>query len=395
MKAVEIKSDVYWVGGIDWNLRNFHGYITPRGSTYNAYLIKDKKITLIDTVKHYLYDEMIERISSIVDPDTIDVIVSNHVEMDHSGSLPKILDVVPDAMVVTSTMGKKGLTKHYQNDWKFHVVNGGDSFSIGKRTLDFVPIPMVHWPDSMVTYSKNDKILFPNDAFGQHIASTERFDHQLDWGILHEEAAKYYANIVLPYGGQVQKALNSLKDLEIETIAPSHGIIWQQHIKDIMTSYNRWSQNETKPSAVIVYDTMWGSTQQLAHHLRSGMEEEGITVRFHNVQHTPYSQIITDILEAKIICIGSPTLNNNMLPTIGGFLTYLKGLRPKNRTGFIFGSYGWGGQAVGLMEQMLDGLSWDFPENSININYIPNENDLEKIKNIGKNLAKKVRNKKK
>jgi flavorubredoxin len=393
MKAVEIKPNVYWVGGIDWNLRNFHGYITPRGSTYNSYLIIDEKITLIDTVKHYLFDEMKTRIASIIDPTNIDVIVSNHVEMDHSGSLPKMLDIIPDATLVTSTRGERGLKKHYQSDWKYQVVDAGDSLNIGKRTLDFVPIPMVHWPDSMVTYSKYDKILFPNDAFGQHLATSERFDDQIDWGILKEEAATYYANIVLPYGGQVQKALENVSTLDFDTIAPSHGIIWRKHIKDIVEYYSHWAKNQTKPYAVIAYDTMWGSTEKIAFAIATGLEEEGISVRLRNIQHTPFSQIITDVLEAELIAIGSPTLNNNMLPTVGGFLTYLKGLRPKDRTGFVFGSYGWGGQAVKLMEDMLEGLSWDFPEESVNINYIPNETDLEKIKNKSKKLAKKIKDK--
>ncbi len=392
MKAVEIKPNVYWVGGIDWNLRNFHGYITPRGSTYNAYLIIDEKITLIDTVKHYLFDEMKSRISSVVDPEEIDIIISNHVEMDHSGSLPKILDIATEATLITSTRGKSGLQKHYSKNWNFEVVNAGDTFSIGKRTLDFVPIPMVHWPDSMVTHSAHDKILFPNDAFGQHIATTERFDDEIEWGILKEEAAKYYANIVLPYGGQVQKALKNVSQLEFDTIAPSHGIIWRDHISDIVNLYKSWSKNETKPIAVIVYDTMWGSTEQLAHAFASGLEQKDIDVRLRNIQRTPFSEIITDILEAELIAIGSPTLNNNMLPTVGGFLTYLKGLRPKDRTGFVFGSYGWGGQAVKLIEKTLEELKWTIPEDSININYVPNKKDLANIENKGKKLAEKIKN---
>ncbi|MBS3777852.1 MAG: FprA family A-type flavoprotein [Candidatus Thermoplasmatota archaeon] len=393
MKAVEIKPNIYWIGGIDWNLRKFHGYVTPRGSTYNAYLIVDDKIILIDTVKHYLFDEMKTRISSVIDPKEIDVVISNHVEMDHSGSLPKILEVVPDATLVTSTQGERGLKKHYNKDWNYKIVNGGDTLSIGKRTLDFIPIPMVHWPDSMVTYSQHDKILFPNDAFGQHIATTQRFDSQVEWGILKEEAKKYYANIVFPYGGQVQKALNGVSNLNFDTIAPSHGIIWQKYLNDIIALYDQWSSNETKPYAVIAYDTMWGSTEKIAQAFASGLEEVGVHVRLYNIQKTPFSEIITDVLEAEIIAIGSPTLNNNMLPTVGGFLTYLKGLRPKNRTGFVFGSYGWGGQAVKLIEHMLDGLSWDFPEENININFVPNENDLEKVKNKGINIAKKMKNK--
>jgi flavorubredoxin len=219
MKATEIKPGIYWVGGIDWNLRNFHGYLTQRGSTYNAYLIVDDKITLIDTVKHYLYDEMIERIKSIVDPSKIDIVVSNHVEMDHSGGLPKLLELAPNAVLYTSPNGEKGLRQHYKKDWNFEVVKSGDSISLGKRELKFVLTPMVHWPDNMVSYLPDEKILFSNDAFGQHIASSERFDDEYSLEIAIEEATKYYGNIVLPYGPQVKRAIEALSDLDVDIIA--------------------------------------------------------------------------------------------------------------------------------------------------------------------------------
>jgi flavorubredoxin len=388
MKKVKIKPDIYWVGGIDWKIRNFHGYSTQRGTTYNSYLIMDDKITLVDTVKHYLFDEMMDRIKEIVDPKKIDYIVSNHVEMDHSGGLPKILDVCPDAEVFTSVRGEKGLNLHYKKDLNLNVVKSGETLNIGSRDLHFVHIPMVHWPDSMVTYSPEDKLLLPNDAFGQHIASSARFDDELDWGILREEAAKYYANIVLPYGGQVQKALDAVKDLDFDMIAPSHGIIWRKHIPKIVKEYKKWSANKTLDQAVIVYDSMWGSTEKIAYSLHSGLEEVGIPSVLRNLGNNHISDVMTDVLDSKLVCIGSPTLNNGMMPTLGGFLTYLKGLRPKNRAGFVFGSYGWGGQAVGEIEKMLGGLSWDFPMDSINVNYVPHEKDFTNIRKIGNKLGK-------
>jgi flavorubredoxin len=391
MEAINIKPDVYWVGGIDWNLRNFHGYQTPRGSTYNSYLIVDKKITLIDTVKHYLFEEMLERIKTVIDPKDISYVISNHVEMDHSGSLPQLLDIIPDATVITSTRGEKGLLKHYNHQWNTKVVQSGETLSIGKRTLSFVHIPMVHWPDSMVTYSKNDRLLFPNDAFGQHLATSERFDDQLPLGILQEEAAKYYANIVFPFGGQVQKALEGLNALDFDMIAPSHGIIWRSHCDEVIKLYKKWSTNTTDPKAVIIYDTMWGSTQKLAFALLEGLRSEGISVSVKHLQNNHISDIMKDILESKLVLLGSPTLNNGMLPTLGGFLTYLKGLRPLDRVGFIFGSFGWGGQAVSEIEKIVEGLGWDRPVSSVNINYIPSENDLKKMKDIGIQLAKYIR----
>ncbi|MCK4901964.1 MAG: FprA family A-type flavoprotein [Thermoplasmatales archaeon] len=388
LKKVEIKPDIYWVGGIDWDIRNFHGYSTNRGTTYNAYLIIDKKITLVDTVKHYLFDEMISRIKEIIDPSKIDYIISNHVEMDHSGSLPKILEVCPNATVFTSPRGEKGLKRHYKKGWNFKVVKSGDTLNIGKRTLHFVEVPMVHWPDSMVTYIPSDKLLLPNDAFGQHIASSERFDDEIDWGILKEEAAKYYSNIVMPYGSQVEKALEALSGLGIDMIGPSHGVIWRSLIPQILKEYTKWAKYETENKALIIYDSMWGSTEKIAYALREGIEETGISVTIRNLKNTHISDVITDVNSSKLILIGSPTLNNTMLPTMGGFLTYLKGLRPKNRMGFVFGSYGWGGQAVGEIENILKDISWDMPVESVNLNYVPDEKELVEVKKTGNKLGK-------
>ena len=388
LNKVEIKPGIYWVGGIDWDIRNFHGYSTNRGTTYNSYLIMDKKITLVDTVKHYLFDEMLSRIKEIVDPSKIYYIISNHVEMDHSGSLPKLLEVCPNATVITSTRGEKGLKRHYKKGWNFKVVKSGDTLNIGKRTLHFVEIPMVHWPDSMVTYSPSDKLLLPNDAFGQHIASAKRFDDEVEWGILKEEAAKYYANIVMPYGSQVEKALEALSGLDIDMIGPSHGIIWRSLIPKILEEYTKWAKYETENKALIIYDSMWGSTEKIAYALWRGIEKAGVPVAIRNLKNTHISDVITDIISSKMILIGSPTLNNTMLPTMGGFLTYLKGLRPKNRIGFVFGSYGWGGQAVGEIEKILKDLSWDIPVESVNLNYVPDKKELEDVKKTGNMLGK-------
>jgi len=393
MEKIEIKPDIFWVGGIDWDLRNFHGYSTNRGTTYNSYLINDEKITLVDTVKPKFMGEMLSRIEEIVEPKKIDYIISNHVEMDHSGSLPEIAKICPNAEIITSTRGEKGLNKHYKDNFNLKVVGSGESLNIGKRNLTFVHIPMVHWPDSMVTYIKKDKLLLSNDSFGQHIASQERFDHELEWGVLKEEAAKYYANIVMPYDVQVEKALSSILDLDINMIAPSHGIIWKNHIEKIVNEYKKWAKNESEQKALIIYDSMWGSTEKIANVLREGINEIGVNVSIRNLKNTHISDIISEVLTTKLILLGSPTLNNGLLPTMGGFLSYMKGLRPKNKIGFVFGSYGWGGQAVGDIEKIIRDLSWDIPFQSININYIPTKDDLKNIKNIGNKLGNYMKNK--
>jgi flavorubredoxin len=387
MEKTEIKPNIYWVGGIDWDIRNFHGYITQRGTTYNAYLIIDEKITLVDTVKHYLFDEMLARIKEIVDPEKIDYIVTNHVEMDHSGSLPKIKEIAKNAKIITSPMGEKGLKRHYKKDWDFQVVKSGDTLNIGKRTLTFVHVPMVHWPDNMVTYIANDKLLLPNDGFGQHIASCERYDDQIGWDILKEEAMKYYGNIVMPYGDQVNKALEALGGLDIDMIAPSHGVIWRSMIPKIIEEYKKWANYETENKAVIIYDTMWGTTEKMARKLREGLLEKGVSVTMRNLKTCHNSDIITNLNDSKLIIIGSPTINNGMMPSMGGFLTYIKGLRPRNRVGFVFGSYGWGGQAVGQIEEILQDLKWELPMEGLKIKYIPDDDELENVKELGKKLG--------
>ncbi len=379
MKAVKLSEGIYWVGAIDWNIRNFHGYSTQRGTTYNAFLIVDEKITLIDTVKYHLIDEMLDRISDVVDPADIDYIISNHVEPDHSGSLPEIMAIAQNATLVTSPNGEKGLRAHYKEDWNFHVAKMGEVLNIGKRNLTFVHTPMVHWPDNMVTYIPEDKVIFSNDAFGQHIASSERFADELPLGIVMEEAQKYYANIVLPYGAQVKKALGALADLDLEIIAPSHGVVWRSHISTIIDAYEKWCVNATDKKAVIIYDTMWNSTETIAETIMNAFESKGYKARLFNLKNNHISDIMTEVIDAKYICVGSPTLNNNLMPNVASFLTYLKGLAPKDRIGLAFGSYGWGGQSIGQVEQYLKDCGFETLEN-IRIQYIPDEDQLEEIK---------------
>ncbi len=391
MKPLEIKPGVFWVGGIDWNLRYFHGYLTPRGTTYNSYLIIDEKIVLVDTVKHYLFDEMWSRVKEVVDPAKIDYLVVNHVEMDHSGSVPKLLEAAPQIKIVTSPKGQKGLDRHYKKSWDYMIVNSGDELKLGQRTLKFVHTPMVHWPDSMVTYIPDQKLLLPNDAFGQHIASAARFDDELGWDIVHEEAAKYYANIVFPYGEQVGSALEVVGSLPIDMIAPSHGLIWRSYIPQLLTVYQRWANNESDPKAVIVYDTMWGSTQKIAYALQEGLEAAGVPVTMKFLQTNHISEVIPEVLTSKAILIGTATLNNGMLPSIGSLLTYLKGLRPKHRIGMAFGSDGWGGQGARGVADAIKEMGWEMPEEIINLLYIPDEQELAAAREAGMRLGNTIK----
>lgn len=389
MKAVEIKKGIYWVGVKDWNLREFHGYTTSRGSTYNAYLIIDDKITLIDGVKAPFTDLFMRRISSVIDPAKIDVVVCNHVEMDHSGALPAIMETAKNATLYCPPAGERGLKMHYDTTgWKMQVVKTGDTLNIGKHTLTFVQMPMVHWPDSMMTYVADEKLLFPNDGFGQHYASDELFDDE-NLDVIMDEAKKYYGNIVWPYGAQVQKVLETAATLDIGMIAPSHGIIWRKHIPEIVEKYKLWSSyGHIADKAVIVYDSMWGSTEQMAREVAAAWGEKGLRVTLCSLKYSNVSDAINDIVEAKYVALGSPTLNSGILPTMGAFLTYLKGLAPKNKVGFCFGSYGWKKDAQDEMQGILANLGWELPEPIMTINWRPTPEGLQQLRETALKVIK-------
>ncbi|MBP1646280.1 MAG: lactamase [Bacteroidetes bacterium] len=379
MKAIEVKKDIYWVGAIDWKLRNFHGYVTQRGSTYNAYLIVDEKITLIDTVKGYLTKELIERIADIIDLKKIDYVISNHVEMDHSGAMPEVMEMLPNATVITSVAGEKEHRLHFKKDWKFQTVKSGDVLNIGKRNLHFVMTPMVHWPDNMVTYCPEEKILFSNDAFGQHIASSERFDDEYPVETILEEAKKYYANIVLPYSSQVVGVMQIVRSLDLDIICPSHGIVWRKDIPLILENYEKWASNKTDKKAVIVYDSMWHSTEKIAEMVKEAFETKNYHYCYYDLKDTHISDIMTEIVEAEYICVGSPTLNKGILPTVAAFLTYLQGLAPKGRKGILFGSYGWAQANMKALDRYMEESNIDV-KYRVDINFIPSQEQLDKIK---------------
>ncbi|MCI8341666.1 MAG: FprA family A-type flavoprotein [Firmicutes bacterium] len=380
MNVVKLKEGIYEVGAVDWNVRNFHGYSTNRGSSYNAYLIIDEKITLIDTVKNAFSKEIISRIKEIIDPAKIDYIISNHVEPDHSGSLAEVAAAAPNAKIVTSNpSGLKGLEAHYGKNLNFMPVKSGDTLSIGKRSLNFVLTPMLHWPDSMVTYCPEEKILFSNDAFGQHLASSSKFDDENNYDILMYEAKKYYANILMPYGAQAKKALSIVKGLDIDIIATGHGIIFRKYINDIFDKYEYFSDSTNENKAVIVYDSMWASTEKIAKAILEGFKNKGVSTQLFDLKSNHISDIITEVLKAEYIAVGSPTLNNNMMPNVSAFLTYLKGLAPAGKKAFAFGSYGWGGQSVEQVNDVLKSCKFDIILEPIKVLYVPTEEKLREI----------------
>jgi flavorubredoxin len=397
MARLEIKKDIFWVGAIDWNVRNFHGhtYTTQRGTTYNAYLVLDEKIALIDTVYGPFSQELISKISEVIDPRKIDYVIANHVEIDHSGALPEIMKLSSQAKVVGTAKCKEGLYKHYYGNWDFTVVKTGDKISLGKKTLTFVEAPMIHWPDSMFTYCPEEKLLLPNDAFGQHYASSSRFDDQVDQCALMEEAAKYYANILWPLGGLILKKLEEVQkmNIPIEMIAPSHGIIWRKDPSKIVNAYLTWAKNTTKLKVVVVYETMWGATRKMARHITEGIIDAGIEVKLFDINQADRTEVIKEMLDAKGFIVGSSTHDNDMLTSIAGFLEFLKGLAPKDRVGAAFGSFGWAGGAVKNMEKILQEAGIELVLPGISFKYVPDENELKSCYDFGKKFAENIKDK--
>ena len=392
LNAIEISPKVWWVGGIDWNERLFHGYTTERGITYNAYLIMDEKITLIDTCKATFADELVQRISQVVDPAKIDVVITNHVEMDHSGSLPVIHKIAPNAEIYASAgAGVNELRAHFGIEAT--PVKTGDTLCIGERTLSFVTTPMVHWPDNMVTYSDVDKILFSNDAFGQHFATTKRFDDENDMCEVMKQAKKYYANIVWPYGMQAGRALAAVKGLELKMIAPSHGCIWRSHIDEIIAKYEEWTTYQTQEKAVVVFDSMWHSTESMAREICDAFIAEGISAQLIDVKSTHISDIMLYMCDAKYVAVGSPTLNSNMLPTAASFLTYMRGLSPKNeqRIGLAFGSYGWAPLGPKQVYAELENAKFQLPVPVVAQQWVPSEENLAELQGTVRKMIEAAR----
>jgi flavorubredoxin len=393
LKAVKISDRVYWVGAIDWSVRDFHGYNTQRGTTYNAYLVLGDKVTLIDGVKAPFYDELMARISSVIDPGKIDYLVSNHTEMDHSGCLAKMIEQVKPEQVFASPMGQKTIDEHYKLGHKVTAVKDGERLDLGGCHLSFLETRMLHWPDSMFSYLEEEKILFSSDAFGMHLASTERYDDELDWHILEWEARKYYANILLLYSPLVGKLLERVGELglEIDLIAPDHGPIWRGAKDKILDCYTKWSRQEKLDKALVVYDTMWGSTDLMARAIGEGLASGGTEAKLMPLKGTHRTTILTQLLDAGALLVGSPTLNNDLLPTVGDILIYMRGLKPRNVIGASFGSYGWSGESIGQISEMLTSMKIEVIAEGARAKYVPDGEDLAGCYKLGQQVSERLK----
>jgi flavorubredoxin len=398
MGAVEIKPGIYWVGAIDWAVRDFHGYITPNGTTYNNYLIRDKHVTLVDTVKEDFAHYTIDNIKSLVDPSKIENVVINHIENDHATSLDRIMALAPNALIHITERGKKGLDRFFDTSrWKFRLVKSGDTLNTGTKTITFLETPMLHWPDSMMSYVKEDKLLISQDAFGQHLASSARFDDeycdQCSTVELEHAVRDYYANILMPFGALIKSKLAEIQKLgiEIDMIAPDHGIIWRRDPGKIVKMYLDMANSKADLRVVIIYDTMWHSTEYMTTPLMEGIKAAGVDVEVIKLRATPMSIAIKRFWESRAMLVGTPTLNNIMFPSVAEFLSHLRGLRPKDRIVGAFGSFGWGGGAVKEAYGELKKMGLETVEPGVEVLYRPGPEDEKKCFEFGKQFAEKVK----
>ncbi len=394
MAIIEIKKDIYWVGAVDWNISSFHGYsLARKGSTYNAFLVIDDKVTLFDAVPEKFKWELYHQVHKLIKPEQIDYIVVNHVELDHSGALPFMVEKCAPEKIFCSPMGEKSLLSHFHKpEWPVQVVKDGESISLGKREVHFMEARMLHWPDTMFSYIPQDKLLISSDAFGLNLATSSLFDDEHDLNILLGEARHYYTNIILPYSAFVQKTLARVREsgLEIDMIAPDHGVVWRSHVADIIAAYDDFAAQKVRAKAVLVYDTMWQSTEKMIRAAGDALMEQGIEVRLMSLKRFHHSDVMGEFSDAAALVCASPTHNNGILPLMADFLTYMKGLKPKGRIGAALGSFGWSGEAPGIIHKIMEEAGFELPVEPLRVKNVPTHEQLAKCREMGKALSVKI-----
>lgn len=399
MKAVEIKTDVFWVGAVDFGCHNFHGYsIAPKGTSYNAYLVKDEKNVLFDTVQAHEADAFIRHVSQIIELEKVDYIIANHLELDHAGCLAKLVERCKPEKVFCSPMGLKSMAGYFDvAGWPVQAVKSGDVVNIGKRNVHFLETRMLHWPDSMFSYIPEDKLLISNDAFGQNIASSSLFSTEIDPADLNEATEEYYYNIVLPFSQNTLKTVNEVAALgwDIDMIAPDHGVIFRgrEEAGKVIKKYIELAEQKPQKKALIFYDTMWHSTEALAYSIGDGLKESGVEYRVMFLKNHHHSELMTELAKCGAVVAGSPTHNNTVMPLVSAMLTYMKGLKPQNRIGAAFGSFGWSGESPKLIHEILESMKMEMPVEPLRVSFKPKAADLEAARELGRKVGAALVNK--
>ncbi len=391
-----INEKVTWVGKIDWDLKKFHGeeYSTHRGTSYNSYLIQDEKVTLIDTVWMPFSKEYVSHLESVIELDKIDYIIANHAEVDHSGALPELMKLIPNTPIYCTKNGIKSLKGHYHQDWNFVEVKTGDTLDLGSGKIVFIEAPMLHWPDSMFSYYTADSILFSNDAFGQHYASEFMFNDLVDQGELHQEALKYYANILTPFSPLVVKKIHEVLGLKVPVsmICTSHGVIWRDNPTQIIEQYLKWADNYQEHQVTILYDTMWNATRTMAEGIAAGIKsvDPTLSIKLFNVSKADKNDVIAEVFKAKLVVAGSSTVNKGILSAMASTLEIIKGLKFKNKKAAGFGSYGWSGESPKIITEELEKGGFEILDKGLSVLWNPDEDAIKSCKAFGRSLAEKL-----
>lgn len=391
--SFKITESVTWVGQRDWEIKKFHGeeYSTHHGTTYNAYLVRDEKTALIETVWGPFAEQFLEGLAAEIDLESIDFIISNHAESDHSGALPHLMKIIPDTPIYCTKSARRSLPGHYHQDWNLNIVKTGDSLSLGSKELVFVEAPMLHWPDSMFCYLTKENILFSNDAFGQHLVSQSMYNDQVDQAELEQECIKYYANILTPFSSRVEKKIEEVLalGLPVDMICPSHGVIWRDDPLQIVNKYNLWAKDYQENQITIVYDTMWNGTRKMAESIAEGiaLADQEVRVKIFNSARADLNDIITEVFKSKALLVGSPTFNRGILSSVAGFLEEVRGLSFKAKKAAAFGAYGWSGESVKVISKRLEEAGFELFNEGIRELWNPNEEAVENCLNFGKNIA--------
>lgn len=398
MRPVEIKKDIYWVGVVEFDHRDFHGYSRcPDGTTSNAYVIKDNKNVLIDTVSPGHAGTLLCRLSKVMKPEDIDYIICNHMELDHQGCLEEIVNACKPEKIFVSDLGLKSMAGYYgTKDWPVVAVKTGDTLDIGHRTIIFQETRMLHWPDSMVSYVPKDRLLFSNDIFGQNIASTERFTDEFpDRGEFIHRIKEYYYNIVLPYSPIVLKTLPVVEKLDLDMIAPDHGLIHrgEDAVKFIINMYRQLAEQKPRQQALIFFDTMWHSTETMAYAICSGLSNNGVPTRIMGLKANHHSAVMTQMADCGAVIAGSPTHNNGLMPLVAAMLCYMEGLKPLNRVGGAFGSCGWSGESPRHIQERLAAMKLDLPVEPLKCFWAPSKDVLKQCNEMGKKIAETLKRK--
>lgn len=387
--TTQIAENVYWVGARDWNRRLFDALIPlPHGTTYNAYLIiGNNKKALIDTVNPGFEKELEEKIRRVVEPSEIDYVIMNHAEPDHAGAIPYIMTINNKAKLITSTKGAKMAQTFYKvPESRIVAVKDQETIDLGGRTLQFIEAPMLHWPETMFTYLQENRILFPCDFFGSHIANG-LYDDEVEDLLVH--AQRYFGEIMMPFRIMGQKGLEKIKNLDIKIIAPSHGPIHRNPDR-ILNAYKKWVNGETKRKAIIVYATMWNSTEKMIQPIADTLASEGIEITVHNLAFADIGNVARDLVDSRAIVLGAPAVLGGAHP-LGVYATYLfKALRPPTKLGVVLSSYGWGGGAVKHIKEILGQTKLEVV-GAMEINGPPSENDIKKIVEIGSALTRRIK----